>query len=110
MACDESSARSAGPVWPAHAAAGDGGTVAGLLTAVGADAAEADQGLRETCHDLRQPIAGVLALAEAALTEPDVPREVRVCLEQIVQQAEWLAETIQNWLQTGQPDDPARPG
>jgi hypothetical protein len=56
---------------------------------------------------MRQPIAGVLALAEAALTEPGLPRGVRVCLEQIVQQAEWLAEAIQNWLQAGQPGDPA---
>jgi hypothetical protein len=56
---------------------------------------------------MRQPIAGVLALAEAALTEPGVPRRVRVCLEQIVREAEWLAETIQNWLQTGQRNDPA---
>ena len=108
MACDGSGARSAEPVWPAHEAAGDGGIVADLLTAAGGDAADADQGLCEACHDMRQPVAGVLALAEAALTEPGVPTEVRVCLEQIVQQAEWLAETIQNWLQTGQPDDPAR--
>jgi hypothetical protein len=110
MACDESSARSAGPVWPAPTAAGDGRTVADLLPPVSGDAAKADQGLCETCHDMRQPVAGVLALAEAALTEPGVPRRVRVCLEQIVQEAEWLAETIQNWLQTGQPADPGRSG
>src|SRR5690242_13980519 len=110
MACDGSSAPSAGPAWPAHTTAGARGTAADLLTAVSEDAAKADQGLRETCHDLRQPVAGVLALAGAALTGPGLPRGVRVCLEQIIQQAEWLAETIQNWLQTGQPDDPTCSG
>lgn len=63
-----------------------------------ADAADAARGLRETCHDMRQPVAGVLALAGAALSEPDLPRTVRVSLEQIVLQAERLADMIQDWL------------
>lgn len=67
------------------------------------DDVEAAQGLRETCHDMRQPVAGVLALAGAALAEPSLPGGVRVRLEQIVQQAEWLADMIQDWLHAAQP-------
>ncbi len=55
---------------------------------------------------MRQPVAGVLALAGAALTEPGLPRSVHARLEQIVQQAEWLADMIQNWLHAAQPGTP----
>jgi signal transduction histidine kinase len=68
-------------------------------------AVDATRGLLEACHDMRQPIAGVLALAGATLTEPDLPRGARARLEQIIQQAEWLANVIQSWLQAGQPDE-----
>jgi signal transduction histidine kinase len=54
---------------------------------------------------MRQPIAGVLALAGATLTEPGLPNAARTRLEQIVQQAEWLADMIQSWLQADQPDE-----
>jgi signal transduction histidine kinase len=52
------------------------------------------QGLQETCHDMRQPVASVFALAAAALAEPGVPQAARSRLEQIVEQAEWLADLI----------------
>lgn len=68
-------------------------------------AADASRLLLETCHDMRQPIAGVLALAGATLTEPGLSTAARGRLEQIVQQAEWLADMIQSWLQAGQPDE-----
>ncbi len=55
---------------------------------------------------MRQPVAGVLALAGAALTEPGLPRSVHARLEQIVQQAEWLADMIQNWLHADEPGEP----
>ena len=54
---------------------------------------------------MRQPIAGVLALAGATLTEPGLPTAARARLEQIVQQAEWLGEMVQSWLQANQPDE-----
>jgi K+-sensing histidine kinase KdpD len=54
---------------------------------------------------MRQPIAGVLALAGATLTEPGLPKAARARLEQIMQQAEWLADMIQSWLQADQPDE-----
>jgi len=57
------------------------------------------QGLRQACHDIRQPIAGVLALAEAALAESALPENARACLNQIVGFAEWQAEVIEHVLE-----------
>jgi signal transduction histidine kinase len=54
--------------------------------------------LREVCHDIRQPIAGVLALAGAALAEADVPEDTRNRLEQIMMLAEWQSDVIETWL------------
>lgn len=50
--------------------------------------------LREACHEMQQPVAGMLALTAAALAEPALPRSVRNRLEQIAQQAEWLGELV----------------
>ena len=49
-------------------------------------------GLREACHDIRQPIAAILALAGAALAEAELPENTRNRLEQIVELAEWQSE------------------
>jgi signal transduction histidine kinase len=65
------------------------------------------QGLREMCHDMRQPVASVFALAGAALAEPGLPQAARTCLEQIVNQAEWLADLIQHSLQAAEASVPA---
>ena len=62
------------------------------------------QRLQETCHDMRQALGGVFALAGAALSEPGLPETARVRLEQIVGQAQWLADMIQECLRAG-PDD-----
>lgn len=59
--------------------------------------------LRDTCHDLRQPVAAVVTLATAALAESSVPAPVRSCLEQIVTQAESLAEIIHHSLAADEP-------
>jgi signal transduction histidine kinase len=56
-------------------------------------------GLREVCHDIRQPIAGVLALAGAALTETGLPENTRHRLEQIIGLAEWQSDVVQSWLE-----------
>ncbi len=61
------------------------------------------QGLRETCHDMRQPIASMFALAAAALAEPGLPQAARARLELIVEQAEWLADLIRHSLHTAAP-------
>jgi K+-sensing histidine kinase KdpD len=55
-------------------------------------------GLREVCHDLRQPIAGMLALAGAVLAETDLSEQTRSRLEQIIELAEWQSDIVENWL------------
>lgn len=62
--------------------------------------------LRETCHDMRQPVASVFALAAAAMADPSLPGAARARLEQIVEQAEWLADLIQHSLQLAAPSAP----
>jgi signal transduction histidine kinase len=57
------------------------------------------QQLRDTCHDMREPIASVLAVTAAALAEPELPATVRLRFEQISGQAEWLAELVHEFLQ-----------
>jgi C4-dicarboxylate-specific signal transduction histidine kinase len=54
--------------------------------------------LRQACHDLRQPIAGVLALAEAALCEADLPENTREVLNKIIGLTEWQSDVIEHWL------------
>jgi signal transduction histidine kinase len=62
------------------------------------EAPEVVQQLCETCHDMREPVAAVLALTAATLGEPGLPPGARVRLEQISGQAEWLAEMIHEFL------------
>ena len=57
----------------------------------------------EICHDMRQPVAGVLSLAAAALTVPELPSAARARLEQIVAEAQTLAELIEQSLYRGDP-------
>ena len=71
------------------------------------DAHGAADGLRQVCHDIRQPIAGVLALAGAALVEAGLPQSVRAHLEKISDLAEWQSEVIEDWLRETQRDEPA---
>ena len=58
---------------------------------------------RDAFHDIRQPLAAVLILAEAALAEPALPPIAGLRLHQIVEQAEWLRDMIDQWLRLGQP-------
>jgi len=62
------------------------------------ESADVVQQLCDTCHDMREPVATVLALTAAALGEPELPTAARVRLEQISGQAEWLAEMIHEFL------------
>jgi signal transduction histidine kinase len=77
-------------------------------------AVDAVQHVREAIHDMRQPVASILALTAAALTDPDLPGGTRARLEQISGQAEWLADMFQDCLavpgleepdELGKPDD-----
>jgi signal transduction histidine kinase len=63
------------------------------------------QYFREICHDLRQPVAGVLSLAGAALAVPELPSAARCWLEQIVTEAESLAELIEQSVACDHPRD-----
>ena len=51
---------------------------------------------------MRQPVAGVLALATAALDEPHVPPAALARLRLIVEQAEWLADIIAQGLEASE--------
>jgi signal transduction histidine kinase len=80
------------------------GVVWRVLSAARSRPEEKDDGvqrLRETCHDIRQPVAGVLALARAALAEPDLPEITRTYLEQIVAQTQSLSDVIRQRLAAG---------
>ena len=63
-------------------------------------------GLREVCHDIRQPIAAVLGVAGAALTNPDLPDDTRSRLEQIIAMAEWQTDVVENWLEVSSGSQP----
>lgn len=69
------------------------------------EAADAVQQLLEICHDMRQPVASVFALAAVALAEPDLPAGARERLEQIVGQATWLSDMIDGFLHDAQREE-----
>jgi signal transduction histidine kinase len=62
-------------------------------------------GFRETCHDMRQPVAALLSLADAALTEPSLPDVTRSHLEQICELAQSLADVVHQWLRADEHAD-----
>jgi hypothetical protein len=62
--------------------------------------------MQEICHDMRQPVASVFALAAAALAEPGLPQPACARMEEIIKQAEWLADLIQHALHTAVPGSP----
>jgi signal transduction histidine kinase len=61
-----------------------------------------EQGLlRQVAHDLRQPVAAILALAAAAESVPDVPVPVLRRLDQISEEAGWIFKVIGELLADG---------
>jgi signal transduction histidine kinase len=62
------------------------------------EASETDR-LHEICHDMRQPVASIMALAEAALSNAEVTLGVRDRLGQIRDQAEWLSELLRDLIE-----------
>lgn len=56
------------------------------------------------CHELQQAIAGILTQAAAVLAEPGLALTSRRYLEQIVQQAKWLQDMIEDFLRSAQQD------
>ena len=66
--------------------------------------------LRAVLHDLRQPLAAVFALAEAARSVPEVPPEARDCIDLLVEQAQEVASVAAAGLHDGAaPDEPTTP-
>ena len=55
--------------------------------------------LHEICHDMRQPVASILILADAALSEASIPSPVRASLGHVREQAEWLGDLLQDVLE-----------
>ena len=54
--------------------------------------------VQQAAHDLRQPVAAVLALASAALSDESATEPVQQRLEQIVTEAHWLSKIINDML------------
>jgi C4-dicarboxylate-specific signal transduction histidine kinase len=66
--------------------------------------------LHEICHDMRQPVASILMLADATLTDDSIPAVVRASLGRVRAQAEWLGDLLQHLLEpysTGNPNGQA---
>jgi K+-sensing histidine kinase KdpD len=68
------------------------------------------QQLRETFHDVRQPVATMMVLAAAALAEEGLPAAAQHRLKQIIEQAEWLSDMIHDCLPTQQREGPYEAG
>jgi signal transduction histidine kinase len=67
-----------------------------------ADQGRREQSIREICHDLRNPIATISALAAAAITQLDSPVEgstVRKRLEQIQQETRRMTQLVRQLLE-----------
>src|SRR5688572_11439789 len=60
-------------------------------------------GRAELCHDLREPAATIVMLADAAATESGDPLAVRRRLRQIQAQAQWLAALLESGSHSDQP-------
>jgi len=65
--------------------------------------------LQQLAHDLRQPVAAILALASAAESEADVPAPVLRRLEQISEEASWIFRVIGDLLTEAGGDCGAEP-
>jgi signal transduction histidine kinase len=62
------------------------------------DAQQRPGTVQQAAHDLRQPVAAVLALASAALVDAPAPDRVQQRLEQIISEAHWLSKIINDML------------
>lgn len=85
---------------PANAAHDERREVFRNLRLVGLEPQPSDADrLYEICHDMRQPVASIIALAEAALSHGAVPMSVRSRLGQVMEQAEWLGDLLQHLVE-----------
>ncbi|PWT75017.1 MAG: hypothetical protein C5B60_05930 [Chloroflexi bacterium] len=89
------------PGGPERDQSGSGATLRLVMPASGSVTRGMDerlQLLQETCHEIRQPVAAVLALSDAALAAPGLPDVTRSYLQQIAKQAQSLAEVVRQGL------------
>jgi K+-sensing histidine kinase KdpD len=63
-----------------------------------AEQAQAGDVLRQLAHDLRQPVAAILALAAAAAADAQASQDVLLRLRQIVDEASWVSTAIDDLL------------
>jgi signal transduction histidine kinase len=82
----------------AHTVKGVGLDEEAARQAVQLPACTGQHDLREVCHDLRQTIAAVQTLADAALADHGLQGVARAHVEKIVGQAEILSDTIRQQL------------
>jgi signal transduction histidine kinase len=62
-----------------------------------AEQAQAGDALRQLAHDLRQPVAAILALAAAAAADAQASQDVLLRLRQIADEASWVSTAIDSW-------------
>jgi signal transduction histidine kinase len=67
------------------------------------DSAEASR-LYEVCHDMRQSVACIIALADASLCHTAIPTSICARLGQIRDQAEWLGDLLSYLADPGRPE------
>jgi signal transduction histidine kinase len=79
-----------------------------VSTQSGEGLADLADGLRVASHEIRQPVAAVLALAEAARMHPDATPELQTYLDRIVQQATQISETTRSVLNLDHLRSPAQ--
>ena len=76
-------------------------------TSAATSAALAD-GLRVASHEIRQPVAAVLALAEASRLHPETTPDLQSYLERIIDQATQIADTARSVLEVEHLREPQR--
>jgi signal transduction histidine kinase len=66
--------------------------------------------LKLLLHEIRQPLAAIFALAEAARTQPDVPADARSQLARIIEQTQEVAAVMLSIVEPQAGADPQPPG
>jgi signal transduction histidine kinase len=71
---------------------------ASWLLRVPDDEPRASDLIEQAAHDLRQPVAAILALTSAALAEAQLPESARLRIGQIADQASWMSGIIRDMV------------
>ncbi|WP_369132352.1 sensor histidine kinase [Modestobacter sp. I12A-02662] len=89
----------------------DGSAESGDLVVDEVVAVLVESRLKEAMHEIRQPLAAVLALSEVARTSPGVPADVRRCLGQLAEQVKEVSDAAWSVLgaRAGDPAETSAP-